>query len=369
MKLVVCANHSWPHCGGTERVIQQIAEAMVNRGMESHILSRSLNSQIEKNGVVLSGCGPGPSHFLQKISIIDPDVLLIYSDYFKFWPTVLNEVDKFDFKTILVPVGMNSTISDQALLNKFLSKKDKIDIITHSNNYQDYKLCKKHNIPVVIIPNGVDLNEFDEDNYDAEYFRKKYGITSKYIILCVSNFFPGKGQEFMIEILNRIKSEIEDFVAVFVCSSVNYRFAHFLMKKFKADIKRSNLPYKILIDISREDVIQAFYAADVFAFPSQKEVAPLVLLETMAAKTPWVSLPVGNASVLKGGIIIDSCSKDQRGNYCFNSKTYEDFASGLMMLLLDNDKNIQLSDDGYEMIENKLNWSIIAEKYYELFTK
>jgi len=369
MKLVICANHSWPHCGGTERVIQQIAEAMVQRDIDSHILSRSLNFRRERNGVVLDSCGPGPSHFLQKISAIKPDVLLIYSDYFKFWPTVLSEIDKFNCRTILIPVGMNATISNPLLLHKFLSKKDKIDIVTHSDNYQDYALCKKHNIPVQVIPNGVDLDEFDINKCDYDNFRKKYKIDSKHIILCVSNFFPGKGQEFMIEILNRLGREVSDFTCLFVCSSVDYRFAHFLMRKFKTDVKRNNLPCKILVDIPREDVVEAFFAADVFAFPSQKEVAPLVLLETMAARTPWISLPVGNTNVLDGGIVVDSCEKDKHGNYCFNNMAYRDFVCGLKMLLLDVDENSKFAEKGYELIKNDLNWDIIADKYYALFTQ
>ena len=57
MKLGICCNHSYPHCGGSERIIQQIAESMSNKYHHKvDILSFSIKKTLYNNNVKLIPC-------------------------------------------------------------------------------------------------------------------------------------------------------------------------------------------------------------------------------------------------------------------------------------------------------------------------
>jgi len=366
VKLTICANHSWPHTGGSEFVIQQIAENMVQRGFECDILSKSCKNDIVHNGVTIKSCGSGPTQFINQLRVSDPDIVLVYSDFFKYWSIVLDRMDKTKFKVVLIPVGFNASLSDPSLLNLFLNKEKNIQVITHSNNYQDYKLCEDYDIPVEVIPNGINLNEFKKQNFS---FRKKYRIETEKVILCVSNFFPGKGQEFTPKIFDTVYQDIKDFTVVFISSTVEFRHAQQLRQRFKMQIKKHNFKYKMLSDIPREDVIQSYFESDVFVLPSQKEVAPIVILESMAAGLPWIAMEVGNVNTLSGGFAITDYNNDINGNLTYTSGTFKNFVEAIKEILLSHDTAAELSCAGIRRIENDLNWNKISNKYYEVFTR
>ncbi|MHA1814973.1 MAG: hypothetical protein ACTSX1_03125, partial [Candidatus Heimdallarchaeaceae archaeon] len=220
-KLVIACNHSFPHIGGAEKVIHQIAKCMQDKDWEVSILSKSFNGVMSTyHGVSVINCGSTSSEFFQKLSFIKPDHLLIYSDYFVFWTHILDRIDSLDFQVTLIPVGMNAMLARSELLYRMRSNKDKINVVTHSDNYQDYSTCKALKIPVTVIPNGVDLHELRKRDFS---FKERYDIKTEKMLLCVSNFFPGKGQEYLLPMLNNLDSELKkDFTMVFICTTVNF---------------------------------------------------------------------------------------------------------------------------------------------------
>ncbi|MDB5966731.1 MAG: alpha-L-glycero-D-manno-heptose alpha,3-glucosyltransferase [Polaromonas sp.] len=72
----------------------------------------------------------------------------------------------------------------------------------------------------------------------------------------------------------------------------------------------------LLTDFGRDELVQAYMAADLFVFASNIEYSPLVLYETVAAGTPFLSVPVGNAEEIArwtGGGSIFPARRDDRG--------------------------------------------------------
>ena len=85
-------------------------------------------------------------------------------------------------------------------------------------------------------------------------------------------------------------------------------------------VKKANaqrlLKRVLVTDLGRADLVQAFITADLFVFASNIEYSPLVLFETVAAGTPFISVPVGNAEEIArwtGGGTIFPARKDERG--------------------------------------------------------
>jgi len=369
MKIFILVNHSWPHTGGCEKVVQQIAESLYNQfNCECHILSKSYSgSPMHHNNVLYKSLSPSPQKFLREILQEKPDHILVYSDMFVHWPYLLNNVSSIKCGKTIALVGMNAMRQDGRLLQKLIKSKDDINVVVHSKKYIDYLMCKHYKIPVSVIPNGVDLPEFQNCNID---FRDKYNIDkNKKIILCVSNFFPGKGQQYLPAIIKKVQKRVKDSILISICSDVDFPLAYNLQNNFLIEAKKENIGFRLLKNLDRETVVSAFLAADVFAFPSQKEVAPLVLIESMAAHTPWVSLPVGNSTELAGGIIVPNKNLDMDNNFVYNDEISDIFSKALIKVLENKGYRDKLTSEGKIQVQSDFCFDMIVNKYYDLIKK
>lgn len=365
-KLIIGVNHSYPDStGGSEKVVLQISEGLVsNFGYECTILSNSIKQEKRINGVDIKRCSTVYSDFISQLDSLHPDHLFVYGDLFHQWGFVLQN-NKLPLSKSIALVGMNGMIANKFLFDKFKKNKDSFSVITHSDNYQDFQECSKNSINVNVIPNGINLKEFDIQNN----FRQKYNIVDKNIILCVSNFFPGKGQEFLIPIFEKLQNKRKDFIAVFISSNSSWNIVEARRRSIMNKVNSSKFNSLFLNNIPREDVISAFLSADVFVFPSQKEVAPLVILESMASRTPWISLPVGNVEKLKGGIIINSNKKELDGSLSYDDNIYQLFCDEIDKLLSDDKLKCALSYNGRKQIEEEYDFREIIKLYDKVFSE
>ena len=365
MKLAICANHSYPHVGGVEKIVSLIAESMVQlHDMQVDVLSCSLKEHIEYNGVHYRPCPSGIS-FISQMKKIAYDHLFVYSDFFKYWPILLDHVNVLDCKKSIALVGMYFTTTRSQYLQKLIQNKDKIKLITHSDDYDDYTFCKAVGLNPTVINNGVKLSEFEDNKVD---FRLKYQIPKDIpILLCVSNFFPGKGQDDLVGSLRKLNQINNKFMPVFISSTVNFPYAKMMSEKCEKLLKSINKDYRFLVDISREDTVAAFNASDIFTTASSKEVAPVCILEAMASRTPWVALDVGNVKKLSGGFISPSKHKDINGYWQFTDDVSRDFANNINLLLTEKNIHNQKQKDGYSLIQRLYNWETIQEQYYQIF--
>jgi len=369
MKIFILVNHSWPHCGGCEKVVQQIAESLYQQfNCDCSIISKShVGPAIRYNNVLYKNLSPSPQKFLKELIQEKPDHVLIYSDMFFHWSYFLNNIKNIKCGKTIALVGMNAMRQDGRLLQKLIQNKNDINVVVHSQKYIDYLMCKHYKIPVSVIPNGVDFSEFRNCKVD---FRSKYNVDKNAkIILCVSNFFPGKGQEFLPQIIKRVQNKVKNSIAIFISAKTDVPFSKILKDRFINIAKNENIDFKLLTDIDREDVVSAFLAADVFAFPSQKEVAPLVLIESMASQTPWVSLPVGNSSELSGGIIIANKNLDIDNNFTYDKEIFNTFSEALIKILENSEYRNKLILEGQKQAQSDFCFDNIVSRYYDLIKK
>ncbi len=367
MKLAICCNHSHPATGGSEIVIQNIAERLFcANGVDSTIFSTSIKKEITHNNVTYSPLEINYNSFTEQINNKQFNHLFIYSDYFKYWPNIVTNPDSIICKKSIALVGMNNMFTHRYLLRYFANCKDKVAAITHSDDYQDYLECNRLNVPVSVIKNGVDLDEFNNSSID---FRLKYKIDKNTpVLLCVANFFPGKGQEHLLEIADILKTKYkQDFILVFIYSTTGIPVVDDIAEKIKREASYCGFKVKFLKDISREDTVAAFKNTDLFVFASQKEVSPLVILESMAAKTTWVSTPVGNVPSLSGGIVVPLVAKDRTGNVKYGIDEYQLFAKTIYEALQNKELLVENGENGYKFVKENHNWDIICQQYYKVF--
>lgn len=130
----------------------------------------------------------------------------------------------------------------------------------------------------------------------------------------------------------------------------------------------SEQPFKraILTDLERQDLIQAYLAADLFVFASHIEYSPLVLFEAAAAGTPFLTVPVGNANEIvrwTGGGILCEAAKDSRGYTRANPATLAD-AMGTCMR--DGERLDRLGATARQRWRSYFTWKVVAGCYEDI---
>jgi len=367
MKLIVCTNFAQPfHTGGAERIVQQITEYIASKGNLCTVFCQHGSYSAYHNGVKVVPVGSlNEQQFMELLISEAADHIMVYSDWFFMWPAILKNLEKINSDKSIALVGMNRMRSElpqhKASAELFRRNYKHFKVLAHAESYIDAKTCKDWGIPVRIIHNSVDMNEFVKSDFD---FKSHYGINTERMLLCVSNFFPGKGQEFLTPIIAKLNKKRKDFTFVFISSTLAFQPGNRLREMITHQCR--GLPVRFLNDIPRSHVVQSYFASDVFIFPSQQECGPIVLLEAMAAKRPWIALNVGHVADLKGGFCVDS-ALGPREMKKFDASVSLAFEKHIDELLSDKSLADSLGKDGYQNVLADYNWNEIREKYSDFF--
>ncbi len=348
--------------GGSENVIKAISEHLTKSydykiNIYAHNYKQVYNYS---DNIKLIPCLKGSSLISQ---INENDSVLVYSDSLWGMEYIIRNAKQIDCRVSCALVGAYFLQSHPDILTILKNNIEKFNLITHSSITPDYKFCIDNDLPVKVIPNGINIEEFSNNSIN---FREKYNIKSKNVILSVSQFFFGKGQESLGLINEKLKKYINDFIIVQISSDIQqYPYE----KRFLDRAKRNfgNNKCLFLRNIPREDVVSAFNNAGVFANVSGKEVSPIVLRESMAAGLPFISLPVGDVEDFPG-VIINNAIEDKKGYKIIDPSVAEIFAREIAKVLTSGKLRDHLIKRGKQIAEH-LDWKNIVPKYDEVLSK
>jgi len=178
---------------------------------------------------------------------------------------------------------MIEEIFNQIVLRPFLSKIDCIIALTRSvASYISRYTCK----PIFIIPNGVNVNTFQENLHRKMEYRREYGLPEdKKVILFCGRFNHVKG---IIEyseaaaILSLLRDDV-CFIAV----------GDGPLKPIVTKIFVRYVNGQVISWTSYERIHELYIASDIYVLPSKWEALPITLLEIMAAGLAIVATNVG----------------------------------------------------------------------------
>ncbi len=344
--------------GGSEAVIEAVAEGLIkNYDYEVDICAHNYRKSSTYKNINLFPCPKGDNIVSM---IAQNDHVMVYSDSQWNFDSMVGAIEEIDCRVSVCLVGAYHLQSHPKTFNLLKKNINKFNLITHSSITSDYQWCLDNDLPVKVIPNGVDLKEFN----NTTDFRQKYGIKEKYIIISVNNFFYGKGFELLPKICKKIKSK--DVIILQLSNTVQYPYDLRFLQQIRQQSEGLNI--KFLRDLPREDVIAAFKCSDLFLFPSKKEVAPLVILESRAAKLPWISMDVGNVREQSGGVVINNSNVDHKGYKIVDDKTINSYLVNIADILELKDVRENLIREGQQSIES-LDWKNIVPLYNEVFSK
>lgn len=209
-------------------------------------------------------------------------------------------------------------------------------ITVDKNSLNDFEKLKINN--VVYLPNGVDLDQFQN---------KRYKENSKTIFLFVGRIETDKGLKYLIHAVNELKNTNKKFEVWLIGVGLDQDY-------FKKLVINLNLTgyIKFLGKKSRDDTLDYFRRSDVFILPSLHEGFPLTLLEAWAAELPVI--------ITKVGVIPTICINKENA-LVIPTRSSKKIAEAMLILIKDRKLRKKWGKSGRELIKGNYNWGKIAE--------
>lgn len=196
-----------------------------------------------------------------------------------------------------------------------------------------------------VIPNGVDMSRFESSKFN---FRAENNLQNKVIILCVGDYTNLKNVKDAMRAY--VKANIKN--SVFVSIGNCYNRYTFELNELWSNIKNNDIEYICLWSLSQDYISSIYQEADIFLCTSTTEYFPLVILEAMASKTPFVSFNVGCVDELPGGIVV---------------RDVDEMASALSRVVASPELKQSLIDSGYASSVNRYSWLKVIDQYEMVF--
>ena len=270
-------------------------------------------------------------------------------------------VKKKNKPLILTYHGDVNVIHDELIYKLAVSFYDKLidkvlsyaNVIISPSEYYigESRFLKKYKNKIIVIPNGINIEEFDIP-YSKEECRRKLGLsTDGNIILFVGVLHQHKGPDVLIKAMQKIIKEIPNTKLIFVGKEgMKGNLENLKMLSEKSGVEK----YVKFAGFVEESLKPLYYkSADVFCLPStiSTEVFPIVLLEASAACLPMV---VSDLDTFK-------CIIEEGYNGLFTKRRDEKSLADAIFYLLENeDIRGKMGKSGREKIK-EYSWEWIAE--------
>jgi glycosyltransferase involved in cell wall biosynthesis len=191
----------------------------------------------------------------------------------------------------------------------------------------------------------------------VSYSREQFVSGREPWILSVGNHSRVKGHDRFFRLVDGVAARIPVQGAIIGGSHSVQRFGLSRMGLkggcwYSCRIRALFSSVRLFASMPREKVCAAMRLADVIVISSRREAYPIVILEAMAAGTPWVAFDVGSIREMSGGITVSS---------------EDELQASVIRLLINSDFMGQLGAEGRRRVELCHNWESIARKYEEMF--
>jgi L-malate glycosyltransferase len=407
MKILHTVESYLPSRHGMSEVVRQISERLVAQGHQVTVATRKDPDRIQKSiagvniiefeisGNITNGIQGEYDRYIQFLLESNFDIVTNFAA--QQWATdlALPLLSRIKGKKVFVPTGFSGLYLPEyrsyfSRMKVWLTEYDKVVYL--SDDYRDVNYSRVLGLTNgILIPNGASEEEFLIEKDTT--FKKRYGIPeSDHLVLHLSGYVGGKGHLDAIRIFQ--KSKIKHASLLFVSPDFGLKFG----ETIRLSLKRINSFVKSIIkkdqgieleklktihclqkvgfykkihflELSREEVIQAYKNADLFLFPSHIECSPIVLFECMASKTPFLVTDVGNAKEIinwsGGGDIMPTYSLQEGYGLCHPDIALS--AQKMRSLLLNYPIRDKMATSGYSAWKEKFTWKIIAEEYERLY--
>jgi glycosyltransferase involved in cell wall biosynthesis len=235
--------------------------------------------------------------------------------------------------------------------HKLIRDASKLIALTETE-VEQYKGMGVNEDKIEIVPNGVDLAEFD-DLPPRGNFRKRYGLDdSQRIILYLGRIHQTKGVDLLLKAFAGLLHHASDARLIIAGPDNGYlKTLKHLMWEMK--IEEGVIYTGPLYD---RDKLEAYVDADVFVTPSFSGF-PMTFMEACACGVPIITTEKGDQlDWLNGqvGLVVP-----------YDEKRLEE---ALRLMLSDDRMRQELNENGKSLVRERFNWTKIAEKVESIYS-
>jgi UDP-glucose:(heptosyl)LPS alpha-1,3-glucosyltransferase len=206
------------------------------------------------------------------------------------------------------------------------------------------------NVPVLVVPNGVDLERFHPDLAVRQQVRAARGVgPMDVVLLFVGGRWGDKGLELAVQALARLKSEVNVSVRLWVVGSGDIGY-------YKSMAARLGVGERVTLFPFNRNIESFYQAADIFLLPSIYETFSMVAYEAASCGLPIVATPVNGILEL----LEDGCAGTIVGR---NAK---EIAGVLAQLVSDADLRRQMGEVGRQRTA-RFTWAVVADLTISLY--
>lgn len=206
-------------------------------------------------------------------------------------------------------------------------------------------------VPVVVVPNAVDLKRFDPARYPRPAARAMLGLREDdFVVGFVGRLDRAKGADLLIEAAACLRDE-RDGLCVFLVGDGAQR------RQLERRIRRLGLEGTVTLGGLCENPAEIVAAFDVAVVPSRREAFGIAALELMRMKVPVIVSPVGGLPELV---------EDGRTGIVLPRLTPADIAQAIRLLRLDRARRDKLAEAAFHQA-NAFALSLPAEQIVDVY--
>jgi len=375
MLILHVAAHYYPIAAGIPEVVGQISRHLADWGHEVHVATgrpagsqaEELRARVHVHRFKVEGGGTVRPHgdisgYLDFVRSRPWDVIVMHSAQAWVTDVLLPHVCELPSAVIFVGHGL-LTLDEPAHVDYwswFAESMRHVDASTTlSPLLQETPFCAKHNLSRPrVIPNGVDMSEWATP---SSGIRHQWNIGRFPWLVNVSNHTPVKAHASYFSAVDRISKTLPTVRGTIVGNSHRahtWRLGRLGVRGgcwYGCQLQaRHDAHVNLRSNVARADVVSAIKEADVLVLtsPRTREGSPIVILEAMAAGTPWLSFGAGCVREHAGGLIVSDL---------------DEMVEKLYMLLGDRELRDSLGDAGQRQIMEKHSWDVIVRQYERLY--
>lgn len=234
---------------------------------------------------------------------------------------------------------------------------DILTVVSNAIKEEVKKLKVREDLPIEVIPMGVDDKLFSPDKYDPK-IKEKYNIKGPFLLF-VGRLVEKKGVKYLIDAMPAVVKKYPGAKLLIVGSGP-------LENELKTQVKNLNLEKNVIFTgpIPNYELPRYYATADIFigssivAESGDAEGFGVVFVEALMCKTCVI------ASDFKA---ISDIVKNEETGIQVNVKDKNIFSEKIIELIENKDKREKLAENGYNFVKNNFSWEIISEKYLNLF--
>lgn len=301
MRIVLVSPFFYPHAGGVETHVRQLARGFAARGQDVVVLTARLTrelaveEELEGYRVVRAPCrsvvlntpiDPGVGRVLKGLNA---DVVHLHyppplTSYFAVRAMQKSTVPLcLTYHCDLYLPGAHGRVLTEAFQRIFLTRTlDRVDrIIVHTRSYGMTSTVLRGRA-LEIIPSVVDLDRF-RPGLDASAIRRDLGLEGKRVLAFTGRLVPHKGVDVILRALAGLTNDV-----VLLAIGTGPRFADLRRLAYRLGVTHR---VRFLTNVSDADLPRYLCAADLFVFPSQNRLEGfgLAVAEAMAVGLPVIT--------------------------------------------------------------------------------